>query len=60
MKLDVKTIVLIGFGAFVAYNLAVLGYAFTKEKGIFRVTTIAVYAPWLLISKDFGAWVFNA
>jgi len=60
MKLDTKTIVLVGIGAFVAYNLAVLAYAFTKEKGIFRITVIAMYAPWLLISKDFAAWIFSA
>lgn len=52
-------IVLIGIGAFVAYNLAIVAYAYTKE-GIFRVTFIAVWAPWLLMNKQVASMILGA
>jgi hypothetical protein len=40
-------IVLIGFGAFVIYSLAVVAYAMSKPAGISRTVILTTYAPWM-------------
>jgi len=57
--MKIEHIIMIGVGAFVAYNLAILVFAIGNREGIFRVVFIAKYAPWLLMNKDFAAYMFN-
>jgi hypothetical protein len=58
--MDTKKIILIGIGAFVAYNLIVVAYAMSKPKGQLRLFAIAQLAPWLAISTGFASWILTA
>jgi hypothetical protein len=50
---------LIAVGAFVAYNLIVIWYAFSQKLKGQRLYYIKTYAPWLLISQSFTNWVMS-
>jgi hypothetical protein len=58
--MNITHILLLVAGAFIAYNLIVLVYAFmTYKTGLSRLVFVAKYAPWLGISEGMSKFVYS-